>query len=341
MFRGKTGLKAKEESIMQTAYRQMGAILLALLGFIWSAAPAVCGETTFVTIGTGGLTGVYFPTGGAIAKIVNQNHQKNGIRISVEATEGSSFNVEAVVAGDMDFGIVQSDTQYKAVHGQGEWKVKGARKALKAVFSIYTEAVTLLAAEDAGIMKLADLRGKRVNIGGEGSGFRQNAIDALSINGIDPAKDLITVAVSASEAPELLADGSIDAFFYTVGHPTGLFKLATATGRKSRFLSIPNVDPLIAKYPCYVKARIYKRDYPNALNADDIDTFGVKATLVTSESMKEAVVYTVTKTIFENLEAFKQLHPALADLNKAEMLTALSAPIHAGALKYYKEAGLR
>jgi TRAP transporter TAXI family solute receptor len=180
-----------------------------------------------------------------------------------------------------------------------------------------------------------------MNIGNEGSGFRQNAIDALEINGIDHQKDLTAVAISAAEAPDLLADGSIDAFFYTVGHPTGLFKLATVGTRKTRFLPIPNVDQLIAKYPCYVKAKIFIRDYPRALNTDDIDTFGVKATLVTSEHMTDAVVHTVTKTIFENFEAFKKLHPALADLNQADMLTALSAPLHPGALKYYKEAGLR
>ena len=185
-----------------------------------AAAPAPA-KTAFVTIGTGGITGVYYPTGGAIAKIVNLKRQDYGIRATVESTGGSVFNVNAVMAADLEFGIVQSDRQYQAWHGEAEWKDKGKQEDLRAVFTIHPEAITLVAADDAGINSIQDLKGKRVNIGNPGSGQRQNSIDALTAAGIDYEKDIKAESVVADEAPGLLQDGRIDAYFYTVGHPSG------------------------------------------------------------------------------------------------------------------------
>ncbi|MBC7360646.1 MAG: TAXI family TRAP transporter solute-binding subunit, partial [Desulfacinum sp.] len=129
-------------------------------------------KTTFVTIGTGGITGVYYPTGGAICKIVNNKRDQYGIRCTVESTGGSVFNINAVLAGDLEFGIAQSDRQYQAIKGEAEWQDKGPQQDLRAVFSIHPEAITLVAAEDAGIKSVQDLKGKRVNIGNPGSGQR-------------------------------------------------------------------------------------------------------------------------------------------------------------------------
>ena len=298
-------------------------------------------KPTFITIGTGGITGVYYPTGGAIAKIVNKKKDKTGIRAAVESTDGSVFNVNAVVAGDLQFGVVQSDRQYQAINGLAEWKDKGKQEDLRAVFSIHPESITLVAAVDASISDIADLKGKRVNIGNPGSGQRQNAIDALEAVGINYNKDLIAEGIKAAAAPGLLQDGRIDAFFYTVGHPSGAIKEATAGARKVRFVSITGVEDLLAKYPHYAKAKIPVKLYPGAENTDDVDTFGVKATLVTSVRVPDDVVYTVTKEIFENFDLFKKLHPAFATLTKENMLEGLSATIHPGAMKYYQEAGLK
>ena len=297
-------------------------------------------RTTFVTIGTGGITGVYYPTGGAIAKIVNKKREVYGIRCTVESTGGSVFNVNAVMSGDLDFGIVQSDRQYQAINGLAEWKKAGKQKNLRSVFSIHPEAVTLVAAADAGIETFSDLKGKRVNIGNFGSGQRQNSIDALIANGLDYKKDIKHENIKASEAPGLLQDGRIDAFFYTVGHPAGAIKEATAGARKTLLISIPNVEKLISQFPYYVKTKIPKKYYESALNTDDVKTFGVKATLVTSAKVPNEVVYAVTKEVFDNLKDFKSLHSAYGNLTKEEMLTGLSAPIHPGAMKYYQEAGL-
>jgi len=305
-----------------------------------SEAPAKA-KTTFITIGTGGITGVYYPTGGAIAKIVNKKKDLYGIRCTVESTGGSVFNVNAIMAGDLQFGVVQSDRQFQAINGLAEWKDKGKQEDLRAVFSIHPESITLVAAVDAGINDIADLKGKRVNIGNPGSGQRQNSIDALEAVGIDYKTDMNAEGIKASESASLLQDGRIDAFFYTVGHPSGSIKEATAGVRKVRFASITGIDSLLEKYPYYAKAYIPVKLYPGAENTENVDTFGVKATFVTSAKVSEDVVYAVTKEVFDNFEDFKKLHPAYAVLTKEGMLEGLSAPLHPGALKYYKEAGLK
>ena len=315
------------------------ATICLALGLMVSPTPVVA-KTTFVTIGTGGITGVYYPTGGAIARIVNKKRKEYGIRCTVESTGGSVFNVNAVMAGDLEFGVVQSDRQYQAVNGLAEWKDKGPQKDLRAVFTIHPESITLVAADDAGIKSIKDLKGKRVNIGNPGSGQRQNSIDALTNAGINYETDLTAEGVKAAEAPGLLQDGRIDAFFYTVGHPSGAIKEATAGRRKVHFVPITGVDKLLQKYPYYAKAIIPIKLYPGATNTKDVETFGVKATLITSAKVPDRVVYAVTKEVFDNFESFKKLHPAYQVLTKQNMLEGMSAPIHPGAMKYYKESGL-
>lgn len=316
------------------------AVLFGFVLFMGTAPSAVQAKTTFVTIGTGGITGVYYPTGGAIAKIVNAKRKEYGIRCTVESTGGSVFNVNAIMAGDLEFGVVQSDRQYQAINGLAEWKDKGKQADLRAVFSIHPESVTLVAAVDSGIKTIADLKGKKVNIGNPGSGQRQNSIDGLTAAGIDYEKDIEAESVKAAEAPGLLQDGRLDAFFYTVGHPSGAIKEATAGARKVQFIPITEVADLLKKYPYYAKSVIPISLYPGAVNDADVNTFGVKATFVTSAKVPENVVYAVTKEVFENFEAFKKLHPAYSMLTKEGMLEGLSAPFHPGAEKYYKEAGL-
>ncbi|VEN73665.1 TRAP-type transporter, periplasmic solute binding receptor (TAXI family protein) [Candidatus Desulfarcum epimagneticum] len=329
---------------MKKAFFSAAAVFFAAFFLQASFVSDARAKTTFVTIGTGGITGVYYPTGGAIAKIVNQKRKQYGIRCTVESTGGSVFNVNAVMSGDLEFGVVQSDRQYQAFHGSkgSEWAGR-PQKDLRAVFSIHPETCTLLAAVDAGIETVADLKGKKVNIGNPGSGQRMNAIDALNAVGIDWRKDIHAEGIKAAEAPGLLQDERIDAFFYTVGHPNGNFKEATAGKRKVRFIPVtgPGIDRLIERLPYYAKAIVpVKGNYPGAADDSDIESFGVKATFVTSAKLSDRVVYAVTKEVFDNFESFKKLHPAYKVLTKENMLQGLSAPIHPGALKYYKEAGL-
>jgi len=318
------------------------ALLFGFVVYMGVAPAETQAKTTFITIGTGGITGVYYPTGGAIAKMVNKKRKQYGIRATVESTGGSVFNINAVLAGDLDFGIAQSDRQYQAVKGIANWKDKGPQKDLRAVFSIHPESVDLIAAVDANINTIQDLKGKRVNIGNIGSGYRKNAIDALVANGLDYQKDFHAESLKAAEAPGMIQDGRIDAGFYTVGHPSGYYKEATAGKKKVKFIPITNIDSLLEKYPYYAKSVTRVTElYPGAVNDKDIPTFGVKATFVTSAKTPDSVVYAIVKEVFDNFETFKKLHPAYAGLTKKNMLEGMSAPIHPGAMKYYKEVGLK
>ncbi len=317
-------------------------LIAAVLGvaLAFSGAGRAEAKTTFITIGTGGITGVYYPTGGAIAKIVNAKKDKYNIRATVESTGASVFNINAIMSGDLEFGIAQADRQYQAYNGLSEWEGK-PQKDLRAVFALAPEAVTFVAAEDAGIKTLADAKGKVINLGNPGSGNRQNAIDVLQAAGINIEKDLKGEGIKAADAPRMVQDGRIDGFFYTVGHPNGNIKEATAGKRKCRIVSIPDIAPLTKAFPYYSLTHIDMSQYPEATNKDeDVTTVGMLATLVTSAKVPDDVVYAVTREIFENLDEFKKLHPALAGLTREGMLEGLTAPLHPGAEKYYKEAGL-
>jgi len=313
-----------------------------ILFLLWSVPFVATAKTTLVTIGTGELMGRYYPTGGAIAEFVNKKQKIYGFRCTFKSTLGSVFNVNAIMAGDIEFGIVQSDRQYEAFNGLAEWKDKGPQKDLRAVFSLYTESVTLVAADASGIKTIRDLKGKRVNIGKTDSGGHQNAIDALDAAGIDWRTDIMIKGGNATDGPSLLLSGEIDAFFFTVGHPSAIITFATVGVRRVLFIPIDNTERLLSKNPYYVKSFIPRKLYPGAVNVEDVETFGVKATFVTSAKIPDGVVYAITKEVFENLESLKKLHPTYNMLTKDSMLKdGLTAPIHPGALKYYQEVGIQ
>ena len=225
-----------------------GIVLFFGFSLFLLPAPSAQAKTTFVTIGTGGVTGVYYPTGGAIGKIVNKKKKKYGLRVTVESTGGSAFNVNAIMAGDLELGIVQSDRQYQAWEGLKEWKDAGPQKDLRAICSFHPETIILVAGDDTGINKIEDLKGKHVSIGNMGSGFRGNAVDALNAAGINWETDLKTESLKAAEQAKMLQDGRIDAFFYTVGNPNGSIKEVTSGSRKVHF--VPIVGPGIDKLGC-------------------------------------------------------------------------------------------
>jgi TRAP transporter TAXI family solute receptor len=313
-------------------------LLLAVLGL---APYGIAAARTFVTIGTGGVTGVYYPTGGAISRMVNKKYSQYKIKATVESTAGSVYNINAVLSGDLDFGVAQSDRQYQAYNGIAEWGASGPQKELRAVFSIHPEAITLIASQASNVQAVRDLQGKRVNIGNPGSGQLQNSRDVLGAFDV-PLETLHVEQVKAVEAPGLLQDEKIDAFFYTVGHPNGNIKEATSGRIKVRIVPVqgPGVDRLLQRAPYYAKALIPMQFYPNADNSRDVQSIGVKATFVCSANLDAEIVYAVTKEVFDNLEDFKKLHPAYAVLTRENMLQGLSAPIHPGALRYFREADL-
>ncbi|MHA7885943.1 MULTISPECIES: TAXI family TRAP transporter solute-binding subunit [Roseicyclus] len=311
------------------------------------AAAAVMGggaasaqDQTFIAIGTGGVTGVYYPTGGAICRLVNRDRAEHGIRCGVESTGGSVFNINAIRGGELEFGVAQSDWQYHAYNGTSRFEEQGAFEELRAVFSVHPEPFTVVARADAGIETFEDLQGKRVNVGNPGSGQRGTMEVLMEAMGWTMDDFAVASELQAAEQSQALCDNNIDAMVYTVGHPSGSIQEAT-TACDSVLVTVANdaVDMLVAENPFYRTATIPGGMYRG--NDEDVMTFGVGATFVTSADVPEEVVYTVVSAVFENIDQFRSLHPAFANLDPAQMASdGLSAPLHPGAERYFREAGL-
>jgi TRAP transporter TAXI family solute receptor len=299
------------------------------------------GEVRFASVGTGSVTGVYYQAGQAIMTVMNERTAETGLKITAEATGGSVANINAILAGDMEVGVSQSDSLFHAYNGQGEWQDKGPQTALRVICSLHAEAITVVATDASGIRTLADVGGKTINIGNPGSGQRQNALDIFQSMGIDPERDFRAEGLKASEAPKVLQDGQIDAFFYTVGHPAAAILEATSGRRPVRFVPIDGKQDFLEKFPYYVPVAIPIAFYPNAVNKEDVGTIGMLATLVTSEAVDEETIYQLTKGIFENLDRIRELHEAFRGLDARNMVgQGAIIPRHPGAERYYREAGL-
>jgi TRAP transporter TAXI family solute receptor len=311
--------------------------LAATLALGLPALPAAA-QQKFMTIGTGGVTGVYYAAGGAICRLVNKDRAKHGIRCSVESTGGSVFNVNTIKAGELDLGFTQSDVQYNALKGVGQFK-DAAYGDLRAVFSVHPEPFTVLARKEAGIKSFADFKGKRFNVGNPGSGTRASLEELIGALGWKLTDFSLASELKADEHGPALCDGKIDGFFYGVGHPSANIQdPTTSCGAQLVSITGPAVDKLIADKPYYAKATIPGGLYPN--NPNGAQTYGVLATVVASSKVSNETVYQVVKAVFDNFDEFKKLHPALANLTPEAMVkNGNSAPLHEGAVKYYKEKG--
>lgn len=296
-------------------------------------------QQKFVTIGTGGVTGVYYAAGGAICRLVNKDRASHGIRCSVESTGGSVFNVNTIKAGELDFGFTQSDVQYNAVKGVGQFKDSGAYGDLRAVFAVHPEPFTVVARKEARIGKFEDFKGKRFNVGNPGSGTRSSMEELLGAMGWKMSDFSLASELKADEHGPALCDGKIDGFFYAVGHPSANIQdPTTSCGAQLVSLTGRHIDKLVADKPYYAKVTLPGGLYPN--NPKPTTTYGVLATVVASAKTSDDTVYAVVKAVFDNFDEFKKLHPALANLDPQNMIKdGLSAPLHNGAVKYYKEKG--
>lgn len=330
---------AKETDMALT--KKLASVLMATtLGVASSFAVNAAPKQQFITIGTGGVTGVYYPTGGAICRLVNKSRKEHGVRCSVESTGGSIYNLNSIREGELDMGVSQSDWQYHAYNGSDQFQESGANKDLRAVFSVHAEPFTVVARKDSGIKTFQDLKGKRVNIGNPGSGQRGTIEVLMKEMGWTMNDFALASELKASEQSKALCDNKIDAMVYVVGHPSGAIKEAT-TSCDSVVVEVSGaaVANLIKQNPYYRTAVVPGGMYRG--NDADVNTFGVGATFVSSANVPEEVVYQVVKAVFENFDSFQRLHPAFEHLKREEMVKdGLSAPLHPGALKYYKEAGL-
>jgi TRAP transporter TAXI family solute receptor len=318
------------------------AALTAALGVFASTAATtgMAAEEKFITIGTGGQTGVYYVVGQSICRLVNRNTAEHGIKCTAPSTGGSVANLNAIKAGDMDMGVAQSDWQYHAYNGTSEFESQGANQDLRAVFSVHPEPFTVVARSDSGIKTFDDLKGKRVNIGNPGSGQRGTMEVVMNAKGWTMGDFALASELKPAEQSQALCDNKVDAIIYAVGHPNGSIQEATSSCDAILIpVTGPEVDKLVEDNAFYAKATI-----PGGMYAGtdaDVETFGVLATFVSSATVDDETIYVVTKAVFDNFDRFKTLHPAFAILEKEKMITdGLSAPLHDGAARYYKEAGL-
>lgn len=317
--------------------KQLATGLVALGTMMGSAAMA---QETFISIGTGGVTGVYYPAGGAICRLVNRDRAEHGIRCGVESTGGSIFNINAIRSGELEFGVAQSDWQYHAFNGTSRFEDDGPFEGLRAMFSLHPEPFTVVARADAGITSFDDLPGKRVNIGNPGSGQRGTMEVVMAAMGWTEDTFGQVTELPAGEQSLALCDNNVDAIVYTVGHPSGAIQEAT-TACDTVLVNVDNdtIRELVEDRDYYRMATIPGGMYRGT--DEDITTFGVGATFVTSDAVPEEVAFQVARAIFENLDQFTSLHPALANLDPAEMVSdGLSAPLHDGAARFFTEAGM-
>jgi len=296
-----------------------GALTAAAALSLTGAAQA---QQQFIAIGTGGPTGVYFVVGNAICRMVHKEAaegreagRKHGLRCAAPSTAGSIYNINSIRQDELEFGVAQSDWQYHAFNGTSRFE-DNPFPEIRAVFSVHPEPFQILAAQDSGIESWEDLEGKRVNIGNPGSGQRGTFEVLMEAHGIDESWFGQTTELTSTEQSGALCDGNIDAYGYTVGVPnSGVAQAADGCGAYIIDLQTDAVTKLVEDNPCY-------------------------AFTTTSADVPENVVYEVTRAVFENLEDFRKLHPAFANLTPEQMISkGISADIHPGAMKYYKEKG--
>lgn len=314
--------------------------LLILFVGICFADISSASERRFMSIGTGGITGVYYPSGGAICRLINRGRKTHGIRCSVESTGGSIYNLNAIKAKELDIGFAQADWVYHAANGTSIFKQIGKQEELRTVLRLHMEAFTVVARKDANIKTFADLKGKRVSIGNPGSGQRATMQALMKQKGWTKRDFKLVAALKASEQSQALCDNKIDAMVYTVGHPSGSIQEATSTCETNIVeVADEDVDNLIKEMPYYeytiIPGGMYSKDAK-----EDIKTLGMRAEVVSSSEVDEEIVYNMVKAVFDNFSNFKTLHPVFSTLTPEEMIPeADEIPVHKGALKYYDEKG--
>ncbi|ACL72640.1 TAXI family TRAP transporter solute-binding subunit [Thioalkalivibrio sulfidiphilus] len=321
---------------------RMRRSLLTLLsaGLALGLAGPMHAQERFVTIGTGGVTGVYYPTGQNICRLMNRDQASHGIRCNAESTGGSVFNLNAIRQKEMNLGVAQSDWQYHAYHGSDRFSDVGPHESLRAVFSLHPEPFTVLVRPDSGITRFEDIKGKRVNVGNPGSGQRGTVERLMEVYGWRMSDFALASELPSREQGQALCDNRIDVVLFTVGHPSAAIQEPIATcGARIVPVEGEIIDTLVSETPYYFHATIPAGMYPG--QDANVRTFGVGATLVSSTDTSEEAVYHLVKAVFENFDTFKGMHPAFGVLEKETMVSqGLSAPMHEGARRYFREAGL-
>lgn len=297
-------------------------------------------QSKFLTIGTGGVTGVYYPTGGAICRLINRNRGDHGIQCSVESTGGSVYNLNALLNGELDIGIAQTDLQYHAYHETCDVTSLAPNADLRSVVNLYIEPLTVLALRESNIRTMYDLKGKRINVGVPGSGQRETVSTLIKSLGWTLKDFSLVSELNPVEQSQALCDKKVDAIIFSAGHPNGSIQEATATCSASIIpLEGPEINKILEKYPYYTLSSVPGKMYFGTPDAQS--TFGTRVGVVSTANVSSDIIYLVTKAIVEHFEAFKKVHPAFANLELIDLVGDTNIiPIHCGALRYFREKGI-
>lgn len=319
--------------------KTIGAVIGSCIFVITVFFPLSLEAGEEILIGTGSRDGVYYYAGKAICRMVARG--PGSLSCKVTPTPGSLYNLANVRDGGLDIGLVQSDWHYNAVNGTGPARfMAGSFDNLRSLFSLHTESVTLVVRRDAGITRFDQLPGHRVNIGNPGSGQRATMELLMDAMGWTKETFLLAEELNASEQSFALCNSRIDAMVYVVGHPNAsVSKAAKLCNAVIVPVNGPVIEQMVAGTPYYMHTRIPGGLYQE--NPDPVSTFGLVATVVASSDLSDTMAYTIVKSVFEDLDTFRKLHPALGKLEPSRMVReGLSAQLHPGARQYFEEKGL-
>lgn len=308
---------------------------ISLMALSFSLCACVACAKDFISIGTGSMTGTYYPVGGAICKIVNMD---KSMSCSVQSTGGSVYNVNSVLAKELNFGFVQSDVTYDKYNGKGNFDGQGDQN-LRSVIAIYPELLAFVVSKQSGIKTYTDVAGKSINIGNPGSGNEVTSTIIFKKYGVDLKELGYHGVLTAQECPTALKDKKIDGYFYMVGHPTAnITDASNSIDIDLVGIDDAKIDEILKEYPYFAKGVIQKDLYKGVEH--DTQTIGVKAVLVTTKDQSDASVKAIVKGILDNFDEYKKLHPALNSVTKGSLIKGLGAPLHPAAEAAFKEAGI-
>jgi TRAP transporter TAXI family solute receptor len=319
--------------------RLLSSLLCVSLALV--AAAPLRAEPYRLAIATGGVTGIYYQFGAAICRLLSDHPPAWPMDCSTEGSAGSAGNLVALRERQIPLALAQSDSLHDAVTATGAFAGRGVDTQVRALFSPVTEAFMVLTRADDWVTQVIDLRGLRINIGAPASGSEITFRRLLNARGWTPGDFGRMSGLRASLQANALCAGRVDAISFVAANPVPVMQEATFAC-KSRFVPLDQefARALIERYPYYVPAEIPAGLYPN--NPDPVSTIGVRAVLVASAATPDDVVYEVTRTVFENLPELRTLHLAFAAIGVDDMLDqCVFAPVHPGAARYFREAGLK
>lgn len=320
------------------------AVAAALAGVAaLSPLQAQAQSPTFVNIGTAGIGGGYYPTGGFVCNLVNKSRKALGhnIRCTVESTAGSVANLRSIAAGQTEVAVVQADWQHHAYQGTSVFKDIGAQKNLRFVMGLHADVFHIVAQANSGIKSFADLKGKSVNTGNVGSGTEATIYMVMGRYGLDPKSYFgQETKLTSREQASALCDGKIDAFIYPTGVTAASITEATNTCATTiGSWSDSTIKALTDEFGYFVPVTIPAGVYQGNPNA--VQSWGMPATMVSTTRMSDDTIYYLVKSVADNFADFKKVSTLYLALNREDLATnGRSVPFHAGAEKYYKEAGL-